>query len=75
VVPGSIQLQGVPLDMQKAYRVTVNNFMASGGDNFPILRDGHDVQTGEIDLVVAKLYLRAHVVVKPPETGRITRLH
>jgi 5'-nucleotidase len=75
VVPGSIQLQGEPLDMQKDYRVTVNNFMASGGDNFPLLRDGRDAQSGEIDLVVAKLYLRAHIVVKPPEAGRITRLH
>jgi 5'-nucleotidase len=61
--------------MQKDYRVTVNNFMASGGDNFPLLRDGRDAQSGEIDLVVAKLYLRAHIVVKPPEAGRITRLH
>jgi 5'-nucleotidase len=75
VVPGSIQLQGEPLDMHKTYRVTVNNFMASGGDNFPVLREGSDVQTGEIDLVVAKLYLRAHGVVKPPENGRISRLH
>ena len=75
VVPGSIRLNGEPLELQKAYRVTVNNFMASGGDNFPVLRDGQDVQTGEIDLVVAKLYLRAHGVVRPPEAGRISRLH
>lgn len=75
VVPDSIQLNGAALDMQKDYRVTVNNFMASGGDNFMVLREGREVQTGEIDLVVAKLYLRVHGVVKPPEAGRITRLH
>ncbi len=75
IVPGSLQLQGVPLDMQKNYRVTVNNFMASGGDNFAILRDGRDVQTGEIDLVVAKIYLRARGVVKAPTEGRVTRQH
>ncbi len=75
IVPGSLQLHGVPLEMQKNYRVTVNNFMASGGDNFAILRDGRDVQTGEIDLVVAKIYLRARGVVKAPTEGRVTRQH
>jgi 5'-nucleotidase len=74
VLPGSIQLNGVPLEPQQHYRVTVNNFMASGGDNFPVLREGSDVQTGEIDLVVAKLYLRAHGVVRAPAPGRIQRL-
>ena len=73
VLPGSITLDGVPLEPQKGYRVTVNNFMASGGDNFPLLREGQDVQTGEIDLVVAKLYLRAHGVVRAPAPGRIQR--
>ena len=75
VVPGSIMLNGEPLEMKKSYRVTVNNFMASGGDNFPVLKEGLEVQTGEIDLVVAKLYLRAHGVVRAPEAGRITRVN
>ena len=74
IVPGSIQLNGLPLEPQKNYRVTVNNFMASGGDNFPLLRDGLDVQTGEIDLVVAKLYLRTRGVVQAPAGQRIQRL-
>ena len=74
VLPGSVQLNGVPLEPHQDYRVTVNNFMASGGDNFALLREGRDVQTGEIDLVVAKLYLRAQGVVRPAPLGRITRL-
>lgn len=74
VLPGSVQLNGVPLEQHQDYRVTVNNFMASGGDNFPLLREGRDVQTGEIDLVVAKLYLRAQGVVRPAPLGRIQRL-
>ncbi len=74
IVPGSVQLNGVPLEPQQDYRVTVNNFMASGGDNFPLLREGRDVQNGEIDLVVAKMYLRTKGVVRPAPLGRITRL-
>ena len=73
-MPGSVQLNGVPLEPQQDYRVTVNNFMASGGDNFPLLREGRDVQNGEIDLVVAKMYLRTKGVVRPAPLGRITRL-
>ena len=74
VLPGSITLGGVPLLPQQNYRVTVNNFMASGGDNFSVLREGQDGQTGEIDLVVTKLYLRAHGVVHAPAPGRIQRV-
>lgn len=73
VLPDSLMLDGVPLDPHRDYRVTVNDFMASGGDNFSVLREGRDVQTGAIDQAVARLYLRAHGLVRAPQTGRIGR--
>jgi 2',3'-cyclic-nucleotide 2'-phosphodiesterase (5'-nucleotidase family) len=33
---------GSPLDPQKLYKVAVNNFMATGGDNFDVLANGRD---------------------------------
>jgi 2',3'-cyclic-nucleotide 2'-phosphodiesterase (5'-nucleotidase family) len=33
---------GKPFDMAKRYRVAVNNFMATGGDNFDVLANGQD---------------------------------
>ena len=75
VVPGSMMLDGVPLEPGKRYRVTVNNFIASGGDNFSVLREGTAVQQGDIDLSVAKLYFAAHGVVRPPQGERITRIN
>ena len=51
VVPGSIRLDGVPLSDTRSYRVVVNNFLAEGGDNFPLFRQGSNVRnTGLRDL-------------------------
>lgn len=36
VVPGSLKLNGVPLDERAVYRVAANNFLAEGGDGFPV---------------------------------------
>lgn len=75
VVPGSVKLHGEPIQMDKSYRVTVNNFMASGGDNYTVLTEGKNQQAGETDLVAAKLYFRAKGVVAEPTMGRITRVN
>ena len=71
VVPGSMKLHGEPMDMNQTYRITVNNFMASGGDNFSLLRQGSNVQAGEVDSTVVKLYFRTRAVVGVPALDRI----
>jgi 5'-nucleotidase len=75
IVPGSMRLYGEVMAMDQLYRVTVNNFMASGGDSFNVFRHGLNMQEGENDLVVAKLYLRLKGVLPPPSMGRIQRLN
>jgi len=40
IVPGSVKLNGIPLDMDKSYRVVTNNFLAEGGDGFPTFIKG-----------------------------------
>ncbi|HEX8405983.1 MAG TPA: bifunctional metallophosphatase/5'-nucleotidase [Duganella sp.] len=40
VVPGSVMLNGVPLERETSYRVMVNNFLAEGGDAFPMFANG-----------------------------------
>jgi 5'-nucleotidase len=61
--------------MAKTYRVTVNNFMAAGGDNFSVLTQGTNRQDGENDLVVAKLYFRLKGALITPLEGRIQRVN
>jgi 5'-nucleotidase len=75
VVPGSMRLNGEPIAMDRSYRVTVNSFMASGGDALSVFKQGRNVQEGETDLVVAKLYLRRQGVLPLPHMGRIQRLN
>lgn len=72
VVPGSMKLNGKVIDMNADYRITVNNFMASGGDNFSIFRQGRNFQDGEVDSVVTKLYFGVKRVISPPALDRIS---
>jgi 5'-nucleotidase len=72
VLVGSMKLNGEPIDMNRSYRVTVNNFMASGGDNYTVLRQGRNRQDGEIDSVVTKLYFRVKGLVVAPALDRIS---
>jgi 5'-nucleotidase len=72
ITPDSIKLHGEPIDMNTSYRITVNNFMASGGDGFTVFRQGRNMQDGEIDSVDTKLYFGAKGLVKPPALDRIS---
>jgi 5'-nucleotidase len=71
--PASIMLNGTPIDPSATYRVTVNNFMAAGGDGYMAFTEGTDVRTGPIDLDAVDAYLSSHNPLTPPATGRIIR--
>ncbi|MBK8011613.1 MAG: bifunctional metallophosphatase/5'-nucleotidase [Deltaproteobacteria bacterium] len=71
--PDSIRLDGRPLDMETDYRVTVNSFLATGGDGFTILKDGRDPVGGVPDVDALADYLAQHDPVSAPSLGRITR--
>jgi 5'-nucleotidase len=75
VVPGSMRLNGVPIAMERNYRVTVNSFMASGGDALGVFKQGRNVQEGDTDVDAAKLYFSNHNPLPPPQMGRIQRVN
>ena len=78
VDPATIKLNGTTLVPTQTYRVVVNNFLASGGDDFPILRDGTNRVTGEDDLVVLEAYLGANDPYTPVDLStqfQITRIN
>ena len=57
---GSLMLDGTAIDPAATYRVTMNGFLASGGDNFTTLGEGTDpVTTGDLDLTMLTDYLEA----------------
>ena len=68
----AMTLDGKPIDPTKTYRVSVNNFLASGGDNFTIFANGRDPIDAGLDLDVTEAYLATNPQV--PASGRITDL-
>jgi len=75
VDPATIRLDGVTLDPAATYRVTMNNFLGTGGDDFPAFRLGTDETTGADDLVALEAYLGANEPYTPVDEVRITRLN
>ncbi|WP_374407752.1 bifunctional UDP-sugar hydrolase/5'-nucleotidase [Pelagerythrobacter sp.] len=70
----SATLDGAPIDPAANYRVTMNSFLAAGGDTFTVFADGAEAATGPTDLDAMESYLRATEMRQLPATGRITDL-
>ena len=50
----------------------MNSFLATGGDNFTIFRDGTDPVGGPHDLDALEAYIAAASPLAPPAPDRIT---
>ena len=70
VVPGSVTLDGKPLDPGAPYRVTVNSFNWAGGDGLTVLREGRDVVRGGSAREALERYVARHSPVFPPADRR-----
>ena len=69
---GDLAVEGTSVDPAAVYRITVNGFLADGGDGFTVLREGTNRVTTSIDLDAFVAYLGANSPVAPPATDRIT---
>lgn len=67
-------LNGQPLRDDQVYRVTMNGFLASGGDSFTIFRDGTDQVGGAQDIDALEAYIAANRPLALPATNRIRNL-
>lgn len=67
-----MRLMGQAIDPAKTYRVTVNNFLADGGDGFTVLKEGKDLKGGGQDIDALMAYMAAEQR-NPIPTARITR--
>jgi 5'-nucleotidase len=74
VDPNSIMLNGSIIDPAASYRVTVNSFLADGGDSFPILVQGTDRLGGAVDTDAFEAYFAANSPVSPGPQDRIIRI-
>ncbi|MCJ7779426.1 MAG: 5'-nucleotidase C-terminal domain-containing protein, partial [Acidimicrobiia bacterium] len=75
VTVSNVKLNGVALSNSATYNVTVNNFLADGGDNFTTFASvtGPRLDGGN-DLEALANYLAAFGPVDPPSTDRVNEL-
>jgi 5'-nucleotidase len=73
VIAASISLSGDPVDPAKSYRVTVNNYLALGGDGFTAIKDGTAQQFGIYDSDALFAYFQANSPLAPGVADRIKR--
>jgi 5'-nucleotidase len=75
VTVSNVELNGVPLDPAASYDVTVNNFLADGGDNFTTFAEVTSPRLdGGNDLMALINYLGTYSPVAPPSTDRVNEL-
>ena len=74
----NIAINGVPIDPTASYRITCNNFLAGGGDNFTVFKQGTDLLVGAIDLDALVDYFQDFytqgLAVAPGPANRVTIL-
>jgi len=77
IVPGSLKVGGHPLAADARVRVTVNSFLASGGDGFGAFSEGTDRVVGMPDVDALVEYLRPTLEGAPlprPQGPRISQV-
>jgi 5'-nucleotidase len=75
VVPGSVKLAGQPIAATSRVRITVNGFLASGGDNFTVLKEGEERRTGMLDIDAFELFVRNNPGLMPGPLDRVVRMN
>jgi len=68
-----IRLNGRPLDPAGRYRVTVNEFLADGGDAFSVFTQGSDRIFSIYDVDALASYFAGNSPLSPPPLDRIRR--
>lgn len=72
--PTTISINGVTVSPTASYRITVNSFLADGGDNFAVLKEGSNRLGGAVDTDALEAYFVASSPVAPGPQNRITQV-
>jgi 5'-nucleotidase len=70
----NLTIGGAAVDPAASYRITVNSFLADGGDGFPVLREGTDRLGGAVDTAALEASIEPSLSgapIAPPALNRI----
>lgn len=73
VVSGSVKIDDAPLEPTRGYLITVNSFLAGGGDRFDVFKQGEPRISGGSSRQAIVEYLETRSPVIPSEERRIRR--
>ena len=66
-----LPVDGQPVRDEAVYRVAMNSFLATGGDNFTVFKEGTDPAGGMQDVDALEAYIAAAGTLAPPALGRV----
>ena len=75
VIAERMSLNEKRIDPAASYRVTVNNYLAAGGDGFTVFKEGTAPQVGVYDVDALFAFFRANSPIAPTTANRIVRLN
>lgn len=75
IVADKMTLNGRPIEPTANYRVTLNDYLAVGGDGFTIAKQGASPQYGNYDADALFAFFRAHGPIGPLPPTRILRVN
>ena len=75
VMAETMTLGGRPIEPGTGYRVTLNDYLAVGGDGFTVAKQGTSVQYGNYDADALFAFFRAHGPIGPLPPTRILRVN
>jgi 5'-nucleotidase len=75
VMAETMTLAGRPIEPGTGYRVTLNDYLAVGGDGFTVAKQGTSVQYGNYDADALFAFFRAHGPIGPLPPTRILRVN
>jgi 5'-nucleotidase len=75
VAADRMSLNGQRIDPAISYRVTVNNYLAVGGDGFTVLKEGTAQRYGVYDVDALYRYFQANSPIAPMAADRIVRMN
>src|SRR5882672_10841098 len=75
IIADRMSLNGQRIDPATSHRVTVNNYLAVGGDGFTVLKEGSAQQFGVYDVDALYAYFQANSPLSPAPTDRIVRVN
>lgn len=73
VVPGSVTINGTPVDKSATYRVVANSFLSDGGDGFAAFAQARNKVFGGLDIDAFAAYLEKNSPYTPGPLTRITK--